>query len=100
MRSCADLYPFVYMHSYRPTEIPVIDTERGIVLGITAFDMIEQTKTVMIRGKPFEITPEGRRLPRTLFLYELFKVDNGQVMVIDAFLMNQPFGAKMGWGER
>lgn len=99
-RSCADLYPFVYMHSYRKPEIPVIDTERGLVLGITAFDMIDQTKTLTIRGKPFHITTESRSLPRTLFLYELFKVDNGQVMVIDAFLMNQPFGTKMGWDER
>ncbi|MAP95492.1 MAG: hypothetical protein CMK07_11115 [Ponticaulis sp.] len=99
-RSCADLYPFVYMHSYRTPDFPVIDTERGLVLGVTAFDMPDQETTIMIRGKPFRIDPAARRLPRTLFLYELFKVEDGMIMVIDAFLMNQPYGASMGWNDR
>ncbi len=100
VRSCQDLYPFVYMHSYRPADFPVIDSERGLVLGVTAFDMPEQEKTIIIRGKEFNITPERQRLPRTLFLYELFKVDDGQVIAIDAFLMNFEYGKKMGWGDR
>ena len=99
-RSCADLYPFVYMHSFREPAFPVVDTELGLVLGVTAFDMPEQELTIDIRGRPFHINPETRRLPRTLFLYELFKVDNGQIIVIDAVLMNQPFGTAMNWGER
>lgn len=99
-RSCADLYPFVYMHSYREPDFPVVDVEHGLVLGVTAFDMPEQDITIDIRGEPFHINPETRRLPRTLFLYELFKVDNGQIMVIDAILMNQPYGTRMNWGNR
>lgn len=99
-RSCADLYPFVYMHSYRKPTYPVINTEYGLVLGVTAFDMPEQEKELIIRGKTFKIDPKTRRLPRTLFLYELFKVEDGQIMIIDAFLMNYEYGKKMGWGER
>ncbi len=98
--SCADLYPFVYMQSFRTPDFPIVDVDRGLVLGITAFDMPEMTETVMIRGKPFNITPERQRLPRSLFLYELFKVDNGQIVAIEAFLMNTEYGQKMGWGER
>lgn len=98
--SCRDLYLFTYMHAYRTPDFPVIDTSRGLVLGVTAFDMPEAERTVMIRGKSFEINNERQKLPRTLFLYELFKVDNGQIMMIDAVLMNFPYGTKMGWGER
>ena len=99
-RSCADLYPFSYMHSYRAPDFPVIDTEKGLVLGVTAFDMPEQDRTVMIRGEEFHITSEGRRLPRTLFLYELFKVEDGQIMIIDAVLANFEYGTEMGWNGR
>lgn len=98
--SCRDLYPFSYMHSYRTPDFPVVDVERGLVLGITAFDMPEATRDVSVRGKTFNINPERQRLPRTLFLYELFKVEDGQIMMIDAVLMNFEYGAEMGWGER
>ena len=54
----------------------------------------------MIRGEEFHITSEGRRLPRTLFLYELFKVEDGQIMIIDAVLANFEYGTEMGWNGR
>ncbi len=98
--SCRDLYPFSYMASFRSPDYPVVDVERGLVLGITAFDMPESTRDVTIRGQTFSINPERQRLPRTLFLYELFKVEDGQIMMIDAVLMNFEYGAKMGWNER
>lgn len=98
--SCRDLYPFSYMASFRTPDYPVIDEERGLVLGVTAFDMPEATRDVEIRGRTFNINPERQRLPRTLFLYELFKVEDGQIMMIDAVLMNFEYNAQMGWGER
>ncbi len=98
--SCRDLYPFSYMASFRTPDYPVVDVERGLVLGVTAFDMAKLTREVTIRGKTFNINPERQRLPRTLFLYELFKVEDGQIMMIDAVLMNFEYGAKMGWNER
>ncbi len=62
--------------------------------------MPEATRDVTIRGQTFSINPERQRLPRTLFLYELFKVEDRQIMMIDAVLMNFEYGAKMGWNER
>lgn len=98
--SCRDLYPFTYMQSYRSPDFPVIDTKRGLVLGFTAFDLPEAERTVDIRGEAFEINNKRQRLPRTLFLCELFKVENGQILMIDAVVMDMPAGQKMGWGER
>lgn len=91
------LYRFVYMQKVRQLRFPVIDTRRGLVWAVLAFDMPKMDKTVTIRGRPFEITSQGRQLPRTIFLYELFKVEDGKVRAIEAVLRNMPFGADMGW---
>ncbi|WP_188054164.1 hypothetical protein [Sphingosinithalassobacter sp. CS137] len=97
--SCAEgLRRLRYMHSYRDVRIPVVDTDRGLVLAITAFDMPDVERTLTIRGRPHQITRERQRLPRTLFLYELFKVIDGRIVLIEAMMRNMPYGADMGWG--
>lgn len=98
MFSCFEsLRRFAYMQRHRETRFPVVDTRRGLVLAITAFDMpLMQLKT-MIRGRPLEISPELQHLPRTLFLYELFKVEGGKIRQIEAEMRNEPLGASMGW---
>lgn len=92
------LQRLVYMQKVRQVRTPVIDVEHGLVLGIVAFDMPKMDKTITVRGKPVAITSEGHRLPRTLLLYELFKVDGGRVVAIEAVMRNAPLGADMGWG--
>lgn len=83
--SCAEgLHRFAYMQHYRELRIPVIDTARGLVWAVTAFDMPLMQKSMTIRGKPYEITPERQHLPRTMFLYELFKVEGGKIRAIEA----------------
>jgi hypothetical protein len=91
------IHRFVYMQHARQLRVPVIDTKRGLALAITAVDMPLLTKTLMIRGKPFEINPERQHLPRTLFLFELFKVEDGRVRAIEAVMRNAPLGGDMGW---
>jgi hypothetical protein len=96
--SCAEGMPrFGYMQRYRELRMPVIDTRRGLVWAITAFDLPVMRATKTIRGKPYEINPERQHLPRTLFLYELFKVERGRIRAIEAELRNAPLGATMGW---
>jgi hypothetical protein len=88
---------FVYMQHYRALRVPVVDPARGLVLAITAFDMPTMTRTLTIRGRPFEINPQKQHLPRTMFLYELFKVEDGRIRAIEAVMRNMPLGADMGW---
>jgi hypothetical protein len=88
----------VYMQSVRQVRVPVIDTTRGFVLAIVAFDLPKMNKTITVRGKPIQITSEARNLPRTLELYELFKVEDGLITGIEAVMRNAPFGTDMGWG--
>jgi hypothetical protein len=59
--------------------------------------MPQMTRTLLIRGKAVEINPERQHLPRTLFLFELFKVEDGQIREIEAVMRNMTLGADMGW---
>jgi hypothetical protein len=87
----------IYMHTARALRVPVIDPDNGLALAIVAVDMPEMTRTLLIRGKPVEINPERQHLPRTLFLFELFKVEDGQIREIEAVMRNMTLGADMGW---
>jgi hypothetical protein len=91
------LYRFVYMQKVRQLRFPVVDTRRGLVWAVLAFDMPKMERTLTIRGRPYEITSQGHNLPRTIFLYELFKVEDGKIRAIEAVLRNMPLGADMGW---
>jgi hypothetical protein len=98
MLSCYEsLRRFKYMSNHRETRFPVVDTKRGLVLAITAFDMPVMRRTTTIRGRPHEISPEIQHLPRTMFLYELFKVDGGKIRQIEAVMRNESLGTSMGW---
>jgi hypothetical protein len=98
MLSCSEsLRRFAYMQTHRETRFPVVDTRRGLVLAITAFDMPLMQQKLTIRGRPYEISPEAQHLPRTLVLYELFKVEGGKIRQIEAVMRNAPLGATLGW---
>ncbi|MGX7895325.1 hypothetical protein [Tsuneonella sp. HG222] len=83
---------FVYMHSYTGLRFPVVDPARGIVTAITLVDMPVQRRTLTVRGKPVEISPERNNLPRSLYLFETFKVEDGRIRRIEATLRNGPVG--------
>jgi hypothetical protein len=94
------LHRFIYMQKVRQLRTPIIDTTHGVVLAIAAVDMPKMDKTIMIRGKPHAITSERHTLPRTLFLFELFKVENGVLTSVEAVMRNAPLGGDMGWGGK
>jgi hypothetical protein len=87
----------IYMQRARALRVPVIDPENGLAFAIVAVDMPEMTRTLTIRSKPVEINPQRQHLPRTLFLFELFKVQGGQIREIEAVMRNMPLGTDIGW---
>jgi hypothetical protein len=89
----------VYMQSVRQVRVPVVDIDRGLVFAVVAFDMPSMEKTLTIRGKPATISSAAQNLPRTLILYELFKVEGGLITGIEAVMRNAPVGADVGWPQ-
>lgn len=85
LMSCPESIPAAsYITKVRGRRFPIADEARGLVLGIAAFDI------------PAAAPAPGNG-PRSVLLYELFKVDSGRIRGIEAFLMNAPLGASNGW---
>ena len=68
---------------------PVIDVERGLVLGLVFFD-----HPGPVRTGPF---PPRFAAPNSYFIWELFKVSGGVIRHIEAIMAMFPYGMRPGW---
>jgi len=95
-RSAAAGFPrFGYIEQVSERRYPIVDEDRGIVLGIVRFDVPGETQGDGAVNASIENTLRTQR--RSLFLYELFKIENGLIRHIEAFMSNVPFKTSMGW---
>jgi hypothetical protein len=89
---------FTYIPHVRPRRFPVVDRSRGLVVAMVVFD-IPGSKTWIRDGKEVPAPPAVAN-PRNNVLNELFKVEHGQIQLIQAFMLpNEPYGTRTGWGQ-
>jgi hypothetical protein len=90
---CNSLEAFVYIPEVRERRFPIVDEERGVVVAAIAFYIPGGDYRRVINGQ------ETRRHydPRSLFLFEAFKVIDGKIAKIEATMRNVPLGTSMGW---
>jgi hypothetical protein len=89
---------FSYIPHVRPRRFPVVDETRGLVVAQVVFD-IPGSKTWIRDGKVVPAPPAVAN-PRNNILNELFKVEHGQIQLIQAFMLpNEPYGTKTGWSD-
>ena len=87
---------FTYVPRVRDRRFPVVDQERGLVVAQVVFD-IPGSKMWVRDGKEIPAPPAVAN-PRNNILNELFKVDHGQIQMIQAFMLpNEPYGTPTGW---
>lgn len=84
-----------YIKQVSERRYPVVDEARGIVFGIVRFDIPGDEGSTA--GSQLEQSLRSR--PRSLFLYELFKIEDGLIRDIEAFMSNAPLRAPMGWEQ-
>lgn len=85
---------FTYITKVRGRRYPVVDEARGLVVGIVHFDIPGTPSLVPATG---DVGTTLGQTPRTLLLYELFKIEAGRIREILAFMANAPLGASNGW---
>jgi hypothetical protein len=85
-----------YIEKVRERRFPIVDETRGLVLGIVCFD-VPGMAMVSDGSAESETTAALAVQPRTLFLYELFKIEDGLIRDIEALMSNAPLGASLGW---
>ena len=52
--------------------------------------------TIEVNGRTVELPPR-MRVPRSVLLFELFKVIGGEIHEIEAFMINVPYATPSGW---
>lgn len=83
--ACDDLSFLTYISTVRDRRYPVIDVERGLVVGIVMFDIPGGD----FNGLVYE--------PRSLLLVEIFRIEEGMIRHIEATMRNLELGSTTGW---
>jgi hypothetical protein len=87
---------FTYILRVRDRRFPVVDEARGLVVAQVVFD-IPGSPSWIRDGKEVAAPPAVAN-PRNNILNELFKIDHGQIQLIQAFMLpNEPYGTSTGW---
>jgi hypothetical protein len=83
------LLGFPAIERIRDRRYPVIDVERGLVLGLVFFDHPGPVRTGPV--------PPRFAAPNSYFIWELFKVSGGVIRHIEAIMAMFPYGMRPGW---
>ncbi len=84
-----------YINKVRDRRYPIVDEEHGLVWAIVIFDIpgnlasTPPTADVQVQ--------QQLKNRRSLLLFELFKVENGRIREIEAFMKNVPYEAPSAW---
>jgi hypothetical protein len=98
-RSCrSGMQLFTYIPRVRDRSYPVVDEERGVVVAWAVFDMPGTVTTAVVDGQTIELPPRVRE-PKSMRLAEVFKIVDGQLHTIEAFIRYEPLGVSTGWAR-
>ncbi len=89
VREQVRLLGFPDIERIRDRRYPVIDVERGLVLGLVFFDHPGPVRTGPV--------PPRFAAPNSYFIWELFKVSGGTIRHIEAIMAMFPYGMRPGW---
>jgi hypothetical protein len=91
---------YAFIASVRDRSFPVVDEDRGIVLGMVVFDIPGNVRAVDVVGVGRVELPPIIQKPQSLMIAEAFKVAGGVIQHIEAVIDAFPFGTKPGWPVR
>ncbi len=78
---------------------PVVDAERGLVLALVTFNHAGKMKTQTLADGTVSPVPPDMQVPFSFEIAELFKIQDGKIMRIEALVIPAPYGMKSGWGK-
>jgi hypothetical protein len=89
VRDQVRLIGFPQIAKIRDRRYPVIDAERGLMLGLVLFD-----HPGPVRGSG---SPARFAAPNSYLIWELFKASGGLIRRIEAIMGTFPYGMRSGW---
>lgn len=85
---------FGYIERVRDRRYPLVDEARGLVWSFASLEVPKgSVLRLVVDGKQIE-RPQAER---SIFLSELFKVADGEIVAIDVVVRNMPKSAGFGW---
>jgi hypothetical protein len=86
-----------FISHVRERRYPIVDQEKGLVLAIAFFDHNGRIKDVKLTDGSNLHVPPPFDAPFAFELFELFKIQDGKIMRVEAVLNTVPYGMKSGW---
>ena len=86
-----------FISHVRERRFPIVDQERGLVLALAFFDHEGRIKDVKLTDGSDLHVPPPFDAPFAFGLFELFKIQDGKIMRVEAVLNTVPYGSKSGW---
>jgi hypothetical protein len=81
----------------RERRYPIMDTEKGLGMAIVFFDHAGVVKDVkMTNGETLHVPPPFDA-PYAFYIFEVFKIQDGEIKGVEAVLDTVPYGMKSGW---
>ncbi len=79
---------------------PMVDEERGLVLAMVVFNHAGRMKTQTLADGTVSPVPPDMQVPFGFQIGELFKIQDGKIMRIEALVIPAPYGMTSGWPAR
>ncbi len=85
---------FSFLKKVHPRRFPVIDEERGVVLGFLMAQVPGTVKSVDVPGHGTIAVDPANRSPFTLDAAELYKIRSGKIRKLETIQMRMPYGTR------
>ena len=86
-----------FISHVRERRYPIVDQQTGLVLALAFFDHEGRIKDVKLADGSNLHVPPPFDAPFAFGLFELFKIQDGKIMRVEAVLNTVPYGSKSGW---
>jgi hypothetical protein len=90
---------FSTLFKVRGTRQLVVDERQGLVLDLSFYDNGGSTKSVSVAGVGNVAVPSNFLRPISFMKPQLFKIENGNIRVIEGLSWPVPFGMGSGWDQ-
>jgi hypothetical protein len=86
-----------FITAVRERRFPIMDQQKGLAFAQVFFDHAGKIKDVKMNDGTTLHVPPPFDAPFTLQIFELFKIDKGKIVRVEAVINSVPYGMASGW---
>ncbi len=86
-----------FITAVRERRFPIMDQQKGLALALVFFDHAGKIKDVKMNDGTTLHVPPPFDAPFSFEIFELFKIEKGKIVRVEAVLNSVPYGMASGW---